>query len=165
MELDLTITEYDYLDAKRLHVLSRLKNRIKFCIVTVVLGVLWGMTASHYYKNDAVANEFLYPLVLTLLMIVLVFVFFPYHSRTQYRQLKILHAPMKLILDETSFRIESPNWRQKTDWKDYRRWIEGKKMFLVYPSASIFQIIPKRAFHSSADIDWLRNLLSEQIKK
>lgn len=48
-------------------------------------------------------------------------------------------------------------------WSDYLRWKEGGKCFLLYMSDNLFQIVPKRFFHSDSDIDTFREMLTMRI--
>jgi len=57
----------------------------------------------------------------------------------------------------------SPMGHAETMWNMYEKFRETKSLFLLYQSADLIGILPKRVFATPADIQQFRSLLAAKI--
>ena len=54
--------------------------------------------------------------------------------------------------------------KEKLPWRDYRKWKEGKTVFLLYHTDAMFQIIPKASFSLDQQAA-LRQILAQHLRR
>jgi hypothetical protein len=69
-----------------------------------------------------------------------------------------------LDADRSRVIIDNGQTRIERKWNSFRRFIESPNLFLLYTSDYAFDIVPKRAFASPAQVDEFRRLLEQQIQ-
>src|SRR5947209_4105876 len=82
----------------------------------------------------------------------------PHRCRRELAQRRDFQRAFTLSANETGLSILNEVLAIKRPWSDYSKWREGRKVFLLYLSGSSFQIIPKRFFASSTDVQAFREL-------
>jgi hypothetical protein len=78
-----------------------------------------------------------------------------------------LNSPVQFEVSGDQLLIKNQFTETKLDWGSFQKVIETKDYFLLVHSVNknMFQIVPKRAFSSSADEQTFRNLLTIKIPK
>ncbi len=89
----------------------------------------------------------------------------PYLAGRRVKHDERLNSPVEYQASEEHLLFRNRFSEMKLDWCNYNRVIESPKFFLLVCSASKnrFQIIPKRAFRSSADEFAFQGLLKSKI--
>jgi len=87
----------------------------------------------------------------------------PRRARKTFRQMKVLQQPYSFELTDDFFIATAEYGGTKLTWDYFRKWKEGKTMFIVYQSDRIMQIIPKRCFASPEQMLEFRELLTKKI--
>lgn len=82
-----------------------------------------------------------------------------------YKKNFVIQQPRKVEINEVQIRIVLDSYREIRSWKNYIKFVESSKMFLLYYDKEEYQIIPKRAFNPESDINLFRNLLQNKITK
>lgn len=72
----------------------------------------------------------------------------------EIRNVEINDTQLSLVLD---------SYREIRSWENYIKFVESSKIFLLYYSKEKYQIIPKRAFTTTSDLELFRNLLQNKI--
>lgn len=72
-----------------------------------------------------------------------------------------------IIVETTTegLEITTESSESKLKWSLYTHWKETPNLFMIYQSNNCFNLFPKRAFNSEADINELRELLSTKLPK
>ncbi|MBZ5789653.1 YcxB family protein [Burkholderia contaminans] len=86
-------------------------------------------------------------------------------ARKIYSQQKTLHQPHTVIWRSECFIVESPTSHEEFRFADLVHWSEDRYVILLYQSAVMFRLIPKRALAAS-QVDLLRRtLLQNGVRK
>jgi len=73
----------------------------------------------------------------------------PRRARKLFAQQKNLQRPLRFGWDEQGLAWVNESGSGKTAWSDYLKWRENDRVFLLYLSDAMFQMLPKRAFADS----------------
>jgi len=107
----------------------------------------------------------LLPIVLgavVLTHIAMYFVLIPHSSRKQYAMHRRLQLPQECEFDDAGLRFKNELGHNLVPWDHIHKWIENEDHFLLYPTRSMYYILPKRAFGRDSEIDRLRNHLAKE---
>ncbi|HEY0231396.1 MAG TPA: YcxB family protein, partial [Dokdonella sp.] len=74
----------------------------------------------------------------------------PRRARRLFAQQKNLQRPVTFSWDEDGLAWASVNGSGRTPWADYLKWRQNERLYLLYHSDLMFQMLPKRAFASAA---------------
>ena len=119
--------------------------------------------------NQSAIQNVLLPIVPWLLIFVCIwlFVFFwnrrwaashVWRSQPSLQLRRTLDAdPSRLIIDDGQTRVEKK-------WNSVRTFVETANLFLLYTADHAFDMVPKRAFASPAQVDEFRTLLEQQVQ-
>jgi YcxB-like protein len=69
------------------------------------------------------------------------------------------------VFRKSGLLLTEPHARHEYDWEAFHDWKELRKMFLVQLSPVTANVIPKRVFKDSAEIDRFRTFLHEHINR
>lgn len=89
----------------------------------------------------------------------------PYKCRRAYKQRKDLQRLCNYSASDAGLAFSSEGVAGTKPWTDYLKWKEGSKVFLIYMSDQLYQVMPKRFFSSESDVDAFRELLSRKIQR
>lgn len=87
-----------------------------------------------------------------------------YSANKQFKSMSAAQAPITFEFTDENVRMETRNSTAQTAWPAFAKWREQKSIFLLYVSAYVFHLIPKRAF-APGEEDQFRQLLSVKVKK
>lgn len=90
-------------------------------------------------------------------------VLLPIKSRRTYEQRKDLQRPCSFTASDAGLLFSAEGVAGLKPWSDYLKWKEGDATLLLYMSDNMYQIIPKRFFTSTADLDAFRAMVSQKI--
>ena len=96
---------------------------------------------------------------LVLLLNPVRFVLIPWMARRLYSEQKSLRVASELEWNRHGLTHRSPAASGTLAWEDYLKWKEDDRLFLLYQSSHLFQIIPKRVFASPAEEQDFRRYL------
>jgi MFS family permease len=89
----------------------------------------------------------------------------PYKCRRAYRQRKDLQRECSFAATDQGVGFSSDAMSGTKPWADYLKWKEGKRLFLLYMSDNLYQVIPKRFFASESEVDSFRETLRANISR
>lgn len=84
----------------------------------------------------------------------------PRRARKLFAQQKNLQRPLRFGWDEQGLAWVNESGSGKTAWSDYLKWRENDRVFLLYLSDAMFQMLPKRAFADSERLHSFMDSLS-----
>ncbi|HET6249146.1 MAG TPA: YcxB family protein, partial [Tepidisphaeraceae bacterium] len=85
--------------------------------------------------------------------------------RANWRAQTNLHRPTTFEFSPDGMIETHELARCEYRWEFFPGFRESRETFLVYPSAMMFHIFPKRAFANPAEVDEFRAMLDEKIRK
>lgn len=93
----------------------------------------------------------LLPVVFLVLLAAMVGVYVQTTARQTYRRSRLIREPADVQWDEHRLSVHAASAQSTIAWEDYVKWKENERLFLVYMSGTLFQVIPKRIFGSPAE--------------
>ncbi len=91
------------------------------------------------------------------------FLIVPISAGISYRQQRSLRRSFNLSWNEDGVATTSASATGLMPWSDYRKWLEGKNLFLLYHSNRLYQLVPKRAFVDQEGVTRFREELRRRI--
>ena len=76
--------------------------------------------------------------------------YIPAKSRKHYSQFKGVEAPITYRWDTEKFSVRSDRGSGERRWRDLHRVRESERVFLLYTTDVLFEVVPKRWFQSEA---------------
>jgi hypothetical protein len=96
----------------------------------------------------------------------LIFRYFTLPNRVKkiFKQQKTLQVPATVEVHETGFESENSYGSSRGEWSDFVGYKENKDYFIIYQSDVMYNIIPKRAFNDSEELEEFRKILTNEVK-
>jgi YcxB-like protein len=89
--------------------------------------------------------------------------FLPRRSAKLFQQQKSLRHEITYTWDAQNLRVENERGQGTIPWADYLKWRENERLFLLYQSDVLFNVLPKRIFAHGSDLDAFRTILLANI--
>ena len=161
--LQVQLTSDDYLSANKAHA-RPLRSLLIFAAGGVIIAAieLAGGGAAHLV-TDVVVPVLLYGAIVGGWFVAFRLVIVPWRSRRVYRQQVSMQRPHTVIWDNEVMATESAEFSARTPWRDFLKWRENERLFMLYLSDIMFRIVPKRAFADDKAIGDFRALLAAKI--
>jgi hypothetical protein len=143
-----------------------LRPRRSYFIVGVVLlaAFLWAGWVSFFGEGRPAGNWGRWVIPAVIAYFALIFgVWSPYQITRNFKQRKDLQREVSFGLSDSGIEMATTDFHGVKSWGDYLRWKEGKKVFLLYLSDNMYQVVPKRFFPSEAEISDFRALLKRMV--
>jgi hypothetical protein len=138
---------------------ARLVARKQFAIVYILAVVMWStavlLTVTRAASLQVLVVFYVFPLPLVGYYWVTMFL----QARLQAKGSPNLQCTVAYTFDNFGYAVEGVHARGEVKWSGLVKWKEGKHCFAVYTSPKIANIIPKRFFHSPADVEAVRGFL------
>jgi len=87
----------------------------------------------------------------------------PIRVRRIYKKFKLAERPYTLEWDEEKLVTEDKNSKSSMPWKDFTRWFEDRRIFMLNFQHIRVTFVPKRVFVDAASLDAFRRLLQEKV--
>ena len=139
--------------------------RSGFALVGVFLVLLdvWALWGSFFGPTRAGDHWTGWLLVLANIMLFQFFALISLRASRLYRLRRILQREFQITVSSDGLDFRNENGRMKLPWSDFRQWKENDALYLLYPSAGMFEAIPKRFFQSQRDVDSFREMLEANV--
>jgi hypothetical protein len=163
MKLNIQLTEEDYIKANYLNLRSkRIVMWAGFLVVAfLAITMVTSIFRAYAYHEDPTCA---YIMAGAFILIVFFFkVRFPQRLRHIFRQQKSLHSPHSVEFTDAGIVSTRVEGETKHGWDYYRKWNEGKTLFLLFQSEVLMNMIPKRCFTSPEEMAEFRELLTKKI--
>jgi YcxB-like protein len=155
-----TISASDYLDAQRLHRARAVHWIFVLCGVSIAVGIA---VAVFYQRRLGII--FSCAGVGGLITEVILSSFFlPRNARRLHRQQRDFASPFTYSWDDEFLEGKSVSGQSKRKWRDYAKYKEDEKVFLVYHADNLFEVLPKNWFRDQAQIDEFRSFANRDAK-
>ena len=77
--------------------------------------------------------------------------------------LPALHRPFEMSWDSQVLTCRNATGESRIPWSDFVRWKESERLFLLYVSDVLFQLVPKQIFPNQDAVTAFRRVLAEHI--
>ncbi|WP_434778916.1 YcxB family protein [Neisseria sp. Ec49-e6-T10] len=168
----LTINNADLIAINRLNWLRNFRvNKRKLLSFELGFLILFGVLISiYYFLALPIVNILLCGLVLLLLLPMMIafnwFVFIPILASKYINRNKILSKPYTVRWDDTYLYISSEETKSQLAWSVFFDMIQNDEYILLYSQDYVFQVIAKRFFDSTKEMnDFLRRVQKVINKK
>ena len=91
------------------------------------------------------------------------FGYIPWKGRKVFRQQQALHRPFEMSWDSQVLTCRNATGESRIPWSDFVRWKENERLFLLYVSDVLFQLVPKQIFPNQDAVTAFRRVLAEHI--
>jgi YcxB-like protein len=111
-----------------------------------------------------VAHDFgFYLMGLSSFLVLMLFAVTSLSFRRVYRRNSRMFGSRTITISDAGFISDSPMGRIETTWNLYEKFRETNNLFLLYQSADLIGILPKRVFATPADLQQFRSLLTAKF--
>lgn len=124
-----------------------------------VIGLIGGI--AFYIYSDPVLGIFL--TLLSVILLLMQFVVPTFMFRRVYRRNSRMVGPRTVTVSDTGFTSDHQLGHSEAPWNTYQKFTETKRSFLLYQSADLIGILPKRAFAVPGDLQEFRALLKAKV--
>ncbi|MHB1033139.1 MAG: YcxB family protein [Pirellulales bacterium] len=158
------IEESDYVRAQWLHLCAGRLIAVLGIVIVLVFAVASVLAIVEWIGRGAVASE---PPVLPLLMLFFAgyAAFLSRRFSRSYRNYKAIQTPITVELTEEGFHGTSAHGETRLGWDMFQRYKESTRLFLLYQTANLFHVLPKRLFADADDVNRARDLFSRKVKR
>jgi hypothetical protein len=165
MKYETEITEQDYIAAMWTFLRPRPWIKVAGYCMCVMGAVALVIAAVQWYTTgDAVARVLFLVMLLSLGYMGIFFPLFLLRTwRRNFHQQKTLHGPLTYEFTDEAFHQTCSYGNRRIPWADFHKWKEGPKTFLLYHSAAMVDIVPKRIFADEGEIIRFRATLMENV--
>lgn len=153
----------DYLNSQLLHLRPTAFMRIVYYFFYALVVFAFGQVIYHFVTGQL---DFSFVLLLPLLILVAMFplyryVLLPMQTRKIFAQQKALHSPFEVEFNETEMTVSNEFGNSRIPWGNFARWKEDSELILLYHSDVMYNIIPKRFFSDSQQIEIVKSFLEK----
>ena len=155
----------DFINAQRLHRarLSWWRRSLRWLISVWVLLVFCAGLASWVTTNGLRFNAHILPvLVVCLGWLLAVWMLPKYSWRKTFEKDQRLHQEVTIRISGEGIHFVTPNSDARAGWGLFTRYLESDKIFVLYQSNQIMNVIPKR-FFGSGEVQQFHELLREKV--
>jgi len=132
-------------------------------IIGICLGIMGlGLGVVFYFYADHWLGIFLIALSIFLLLLQLVIPSLVF-ARV-YRRNNRMFGMRTVTISDTGIVSDHQLGHSESAWNMYEKFHETPRLFLLYQSADIIGILPKRAFASPADLQQFRALIASRLR-
>jgi len=86
------------------------------------------------------------------------------HLRKRLRERWNQRGPTEVIVSETGLIVNEQNSHSEVAWSRFINLRESKDHFLLYQSADLYSIVPKRGFANEQDISTFREIIKRVVR-
>jgi hypothetical protein len=166
MEITYELTQKDFYDSMIAHRNRSALQKWAFRITVffgLVLGGIGLLLAALTPHTEALTN--LVPLAAVAFGWAVLMCGLPWWSaRRQYRKQPSSQGSRTLAMDATGVHWRWNGGASDVEWKNYIRYVESKRQFLLYLSPAAFNMVPKRAL-TPEQVSEFRTLLAQNISR
>jgi hypothetical protein len=158
VKLEYEITLQEFLEMAWLRHRASVRRIFGLCFSAAVF--LFGV-----FLYIFVAHDFgLYLMGLSSFLVLMLFAVTSLSFRRVYRRNSRMFGPRTITISDAGFISDHPLGRAETTWNMYEKFRETNNLFLLYQSADLIGILPKRVFATPVDLQQFRSLLTAKIR-
>ena len=152
----------DYLKANYMNSIFTTASK-PFLIYSILL-LLDGLAFSCVLVFSPVKVLLIFPILLIIfgaVNIVSILFWLPRKTKKLFNQHKEIHGPIKIEVEEIGLRETTTNSETLYPWENFYQWREDEDLLMLYISAVLFIIIPKRFSEDQVEIEQIKQYLKE----
>jgi hypothetical protein len=166
VKISYRITREDYIDAQKLHrskspgaVVRAIRLGAKVLAVAIFLILLaWVLISGDRRLWPSLAPLF----ILGVLWALIFWVWAPFYWRRSYAKDRRFQQQFTADISEDGVHLESVDFDANLKWSIYLRFLESDRIFLLYQTDRMFNLLPKAAF-APGEIDEFRQLARRKL--
>jgi YcxB-like protein len=166
MKISYRITREDFIDAQKLHrskghsaVVRAIRLGAKLVAVAIFLILLaWVVISGDRGLWPSLAPLFILGIIWAFAM----WVWAPFYWRRCYAKDRRLQHDFTADISEDGIHLESLDFDAKLKWALYLRFLESDRVFLLYQTNRMFNLLPKAAF-GPGEIEEFRQLAHRKL--
>lgn len=166
MKISYHITREDFIDAQKLHRSKSPRPLIRAIILTgkILVGAsVFLMIALAAVDRDRRLWASLTPLIIVLALWLLgMLVWVPFNWRRCYAKDRRLQQEFTANISEDGVHLQSLDFDASLKWSLYLRLLESDRVFLLYQTNRMFNLLPKAAF-GQGEIEEFRQLAHRKL--
>lgn len=151
------ISEQDYVEAQRLARRTTRKQRIFNAVLVAVLVI------SFTFNPIDIRVAVLGIVGGGLIALIGVKLLFPWLARRQYREYPEIAQLTSIDLLNDGLAFAAPSGQGKLPWTRVQKWRENDGFVLIYVSAKLHHVVPKRLAQQGFDVDAMTRALREHV--
>ncbi|CAB5081493.1 hypothetical protein D3OALGB2SA_643 [Olavius algarvensis associated proteobacterium Delta 3] len=160
MEFQYNIRETDYVNSNILSAIASKKQ-----LIWLFAGG-FGLLLLGVFGQGAIKGMGFGGLVCGILgYFITLYVYTPWQAKRQYKNYKLIQAPLKIELVDDGFKISAEHGQTHVKWESLVKWRENDNYILIYFAPKLYYLIPKRIDKSGFNVNRLRQSLKEKIGK
>lgn len=157
------LTADDYLSASKLHSELNWKQSIIFSAM-IVVGMAAYFLPLHGLAPSLVSGALIGGVIGGLgARFILLHLVMPRRARRIFAQQKSLHGEIDYQWDDDALTIKTERAQARMLWSDYIKWRENERLFVLYQSDIVFNLVPKRLFSDASQRDDFHRILATRI--
>ncbi|MEM8695122.1 MAG: YcxB family protein [Pseudomonadota bacterium] len=166
-----TLTERDAVDATKLFYRRQMFGRSKpmvFLIVVIIAAVtvLVGLGEADRVLDNSLLQILISVIILVVIVIAIFYLFFVAPmARKNYRQTKLLHGEVEISWTPEAITFAGDWGSTIIAWGDYHKWAENERLFVLFQSDALFNILRKDALGPEASLEIRQLLERASVKK
>ena len=166
MQIIFCLTERDLLEAQRTYWEgSRRLLRIAYRTLMWVLRLfMLGLGLFFALFDEATRALGIVFIAIAILMIVIAPFTQKLSAKRFFRKNPHLQKECRIDISEQGVECSTEDFHSEVGWSRFPKWQESERIFLLYNSARVYSIFPKRAF-AAEEVDAFRSLLTQKIPK
>jgi len=146
------------IQALRYHFIGRIEVRI--LIILINLFAIFSAGLFYFHKVSPVAF-----LLSSVLWIALMCSFWFFLPNTVYKKASTFQDAFTMTFGDYNVRLENERGYNEWNWDKFSSYMESPHFIHLYFDSKSFFLVPKAAVDKDGDIDELRRLLFQKIKK
>jgi hypothetical protein len=150
----------DLLSAQKAHLFGKKSTWISMAVT----GGTLLFTGWIVFKTPGTLETFAWIWLAFLILVPLQIFLFRRNVRRNYLQRKDLHREAFFEPSDSGLASRTENANAIKPWSDYLKWSESPRVFMLYMSDNLFQVVPKHFFSSNMEVDSFRELLRARIR-
>ncbi|HWG49375.1 MAG TPA: YcxB family protein [Candidatus Acidoferrales bacterium] len=124
-------------------------------VIGLIVGIVFWIYATPWLG--------IFLVVLSAWLLLMQFVIPTFAFRRVYRRNSSMFGPRTVTVTDTGITSDHQLGRSESAWNTYFKFQETQRSFLLYQSADLIGILPKRAFVHGADLQQFRALLVAKV--
>jgi hypothetical protein len=146
------------IQALRYHFITR--PEIKMLLILVNIFAIFSAAMFYFKKVSPLAF-----MVSTFLWVGLMIAFWFIMPHAVYQRASTFQDTFKMIFGEHGVRLENERGFTEWHWNKFTNYFESPNFIHLYFNSRSFFLVPKLAAHEEGNLDQIRSLLNQKIKK
>lgn len=159
-----SISAEDFSHSQRLHrakVLPRWRRSMRWLVSAWIVIVVCSVSVISVVNKRPILSGTALPLVLCLIYLLALWVVPQYSRKKTFEKDQRLQQEITAQISEDGIHFVTPNSDARTNWGLFVRYLESDRIFVLYQSNQIMNVLPKR-FFGPYEVEQFHQLLQQK---